>query len=182
MPPPETNASSPESIEPILAESVEAPIADFAAPETHHADVYGVPRRFGIGTIMVITAAFGLLLTLLQAMGAYPSVIAFVVVFVSFVGTAQMLLFRGQQPRRASVVAGVVCLPLMTVCAAVLSGSRGPRSGLACFLAASVLFGGGFGYLAGGIVAGVFLVMDAVERGLRELRGQPLDDERPDAS
>ena len=166
-----------------LPEIVLAELAEPAAeqpPADHPAgnEPFGVPRRFGIGTILVVTTAFGLLLSLLQALGAPPGVVWFVIVFISLVGLGQMLLFGAKQPRLASIVVGAVCLPLMTFATLVFSSPRGVHGEeAACTTIAAAIFGGGFGYLAGGVVAGVFLVMDAVEQALAGLKGRATEGE-----
>jgi hypothetical protein len=157
----------------ILAELAEPPAERPAGNEP-----FGVPRRFGIGTILVVTTAFGLLLSLLQALGAPPGVVWFVIVFISLVGLGQMLLFGAKQPRLASIVVGAICLPLMTFATLVFSSPRGVHGEeAACTTIAAAIFGGGFGYLAGGVVAGVFLVMDAVEQALAGLKGRATEGE-----
>jgi hypothetical protein len=152
----------------ILAELVEPP-----AERPAGAEPFGVPRRFGIGTILVVTTAFGLLLSLLQVLGAPPGVVWFVIVFISLVGLGQMLLFGAKQPRMASIVVGAICLPLMTFATLVFVSPRGvDGEEAACTTMAAAIFGGGFGYLAGGVVAGVFLIMDGVEQALAGLKGR----------
>lgn len=155
--------------------------AELAEPPANHPDdnePFGVPRRFGIGTILVVTTAFGLLLSLLQALGAPPGVVWFVIAFVSLVGLGQMLLFGAKQPRMASIVVGAICLPLMTFATFVFASPRGADSEEAvCVTFAAAIFGGGFGYLAGGVVAGVFLVMDGVEQALAGAKGRTAEGE-----
>lgn len=120
---------------------------------------FGVPSRFGVGTLLVVTTAYGFLLSLLLAMNFDRRAIAWIVVFVSLVGVAQMLLFDSRRPRQASLLAGMVALPLLAMMSSfVHDGYSLPLSGLVCLL----WFGAPAGYLAGGVVAGVFLVMDAV--------------------
>ncbi|HUY31544.1 MAG TPA: hypothetical protein VMV69_02100 [Pirellulales bacterium] len=151
---------------------------------------YGVPRRFGIGTIMVVTAAFAGLLALLRSLGAPPIVVGILVAYVSLVGLGQAVLFRGRRPRLASIVTGAVCLVLLGVVAIAGKGIPLPGRGFSMSAMASLLcaviwgvpFGAMCGYLAGGVVAGVFLVMDAVDTFLTKLfqRRRPHGDQEPD--
>lgn len=139
---------------------------------------FGVPRRFGIGTLFIVTAAYGVLLTGLRAMDWHRGVIAAFVGFISLVGLGQMLLFRARRPRRASIVTGAVCVPLLQLL--IFSMLDGRNRGhplhwlgggeLLVWLFSSILFGAAAGYLAGGVVAGVFLIMDAVERAIANKR------------
>jgi hypothetical protein len=129
---------------------------------------FGVPSRFGIGTLLVVTAAYGLLLTLLRSLLDWdPRAIAWFVVFVSLVGAGQMLLFGSRRPRQASLITGAIALPAIILFTFVFHGDgRSPPEALGCSVCAAMLFGAPAGYLAGGVVAGVFLVMDAVQRAL----------------
>ena len=159
----------------IVAELAERPAERAAGDEP-----FGVPRRFGIGTILVITTAFGLLLSLLQNAGAPPGVVWFVIVFVSLIGLGQMLLFGGSHPRKASIVTGEICFPLMIAAAvALFKPSRTLPGEMAWVVFTSLVFGGGFGYLAGGVVAGVFLIMDGVEQALASLNPRDRDERQP---
>lgn len=164
---------SPEIINAELAEPPDDRALCEGASDERASDngPFGVPRRFGIGTILVVTTAFAVLLSLLQTAGAPPGVVWFVIAFVSLVGLGQMLLFGAKRPRKASIVMGALGLPLMTFATLVLFSPRGVRAEEAvCVTFTACIFGGGFGYLAGGVVAGVFLIMDAVEQGLADLR------------
>lgn len=131
---------------------------------------FGVPSRFGVGTLLVVTAAYGLLLTLLRSLLDWdPRAIAWFIVFVSLVGAGQMLLFGSRRPRQASLITGAIALPVIAILTFVIHGGHSPPDALTCSLCSAILFGAPAGYLAGGVVAGVFLVMDAVQRGLTRL-------------
>jgi hypothetical protein len=128
---------------------------------------YGVPRRFGVGTIMVVTAAFAGLLALMRWLGTSPFQVGFWVVFVSIVGLGQAVLYQGRQPRKASIVTGAIGLPMLNVVAflrQITSRDNGLADGFVCSLLGAIPVGAFCGYLAGGLAAGVFLVMDAVQR------------------
>src|SRR5690606_7115579 len=70
------------------------------------AEQFGVPRRFGIGTILIVLAAASLLLAVLMAMGAHPLVVLCLIGFLVILAAGQALLFGGKDPRRASAVTG----------------------------------------------------------------------------
>lgn len=158
---------------PVLAELVEvvevahgprllAPLTGRQANEP-----FGVPSRFGIGTLLVVTAAYGALLALLRALDWDRRIIAWIVVFISVVGAGQMFLFGSRRPRQASLITGAVGLPAIIVLTSLIHGDRhGPPYDIGCGLCSAVVFGAPAGYLAGGVVAGVFLITDAVQRGL----------------
>ncbi|HEV3344647.1 MAG TPA: hypothetical protein VG125_30000 [Pirellulales bacterium] len=148
-------------VEVVEAELVELPPAN---------QPFGVPTRFGIGTLLVVTAAYSALLALLGAVGWNKAAIVWLVVFISIVGVAQMLLFGSRRPREASILAGALGLPSLIWLVSVVHRQGGfAGDDFACLLVSAVVFGAPAGYLAGGVVAGVFLIMDAVQRQLTRL-------------
>jgi hypothetical protein len=150
-------------------------IADVAEPSNSQVAVpYGVPRRFGIGTILIVTAAFAGLLGLLRWLGAPPLVVGFLVGFVSLVGLGQAVLFRGRRPRQASIVTGIACFAVYSAVVLIYGLIRDPSLAriAVVMLVWTMLCGSLCGYLAGCFVAAVFLVMDAVERLLGRLRSK----------
>ncbi len=81
---------------------------------------------------------------------------------------AQMLLFGGKQPRKASIVAGHIACPIVAAATVLAHGmvdpgkfsSTDPTNFIGACLAAAMaglVFGGAAGYVAGGLMAGVFL-------------------------
>ena len=62
--------------------------------------------RFGISTLLVITAMYAVLFGILRASGASPSVFVVLALLFTAVGLGQRLLFRGQRPQKASMVSG----------------------------------------------------------------------------
>ncbi len=122
---------------------------------------YGAQRVFDLFTLMAITLAFGLLFGAMKALNAIPEVFFGVASYVTFVGIGQMLLFGGNNPRLASVVGGPIALLLTTV---LLNAWYGRWD--FCTTACSLILGPPAGYLAGGMVAGVFLIADAMRKKL----------------
>ena len=119
----------------------------------------GVPRRFGIGILMILTAAFAVLCGVLQSLDAQPP--EFTIIGILFFGVAagQVLLFQGTNPRLASVIVGGILFPLETVVYYAIMGARNPVD--AYVVVGLSVFGGPlFGYLAGGLTAGLFLVLN----------------------
>ena len=121
------------------------------------AKVYSVPRRYDLATVFVISFAFGLLFAGMRSMRWPPELALVTGLFISFVGVAQALLFKGSKPRLASVLAGAVFFLTF----ALIMGF-GPW--LLYLVLGSVL-----GYVAGTLIGGVFLVAEVLRRGLRKL-------------
>ena len=118
---------------------------------------YGAPRVFDLFTLMSITLAFGLLFGCLKAFDAIPEVFISVTSFVTLVAVAQMLLFGGNSPRLASLVGGPFAL-----CVVFMGLGVWYRVQLKQYIGVLCIFPLGipFGYLAGGLIAGVFLIAD----------------------
>jgi len=123
----------------------------------------GVPRRFGMGVLLVITAMYAVLFGVMRGIGANPITFVLVTLFFTAVGTGQMLLFRGRQPRWASMVAGAAACPLLYLGGIIyyrlafgLRTSPDICGGFTC----GVIAGAIYGYLAGVLIAGVFLIAD----------------------
>jgi len=116
----------------------------------------GMPRRFGLVRVLGLLVVFALGFGLLRWLNAPPSVFIGVTLFVLLVGLGQAVLFGGRKPREASLVAGIVAGEVLVF----VAGFLGPMN-LGELLFSAVLFaflGGLSGYLAGALVAAVFLV------------------------
>lgn len=160
-----------EPIEPSPPVSAQAPQADvYESPFAHEA---GVPRRFGMGTLLLITAMYAVLFAVLRAFGLPPSAFLFVALFFTAVGLGQMLLFKGERPRRASVVVGAGFYAVATL---VLFGyervvhHRGTYPDLCFGLFWFPISGGIAGYCGGLLIAAVFLLIDKWKSHLADLR------------
>ncbi|MGD0382286.1 MAG: hypothetical protein ABSA77_02115 [Thermoguttaceae bacterium] len=124
----------------------------------------GVTRRFSVGTFMIMMAFFGVLFAILKIFNTNPIVFCCIAVFFAGIGVAQMSLFGGDEPRRASCIAG---FPLGFVCG--LGGMIAARVFYREFASSYeiikssiffTVFGGPCGYLAGCLIAGIFLVRE----------------------
>ena len=142
-----------------LPEPLECPVDDVAS----------VPRRFGVGVLMILMTAFAVLFATMRTFGAPPEIFLVVAGLFLAVTLAQILLFQGKKPRQASMLAGGVVFPLECVAVAAWE-SRNARNGGDAFVAivgsvfCTVPGGVLFGYLAGCIMAGVFFVQERHHR------------------
>lgn len=132
---------------------------------------FGAPRRYGIGTLLIVTAAAAGLLGFFNLFGAPPALVAVVLAFLALVALGQLILYQGVRPRAASVITGAVVFPVGILLFATLfaTQSGGVRYRDLLFIVVFCIFvcpgiGALLGYVGGGMVAGIFLVMDAVER------------------
>ena len=94
--------------------------------------------------------------------------VVFVVVAVMFVAVAvgQTLLLGGRDPRKASILVGAVLLPVICIGIFFSKGhalTLGWMRGLILWAFFGTIGGAIFGYLAGTLVAGVFLVLKRME-------------------
>lgn len=123
---------------------------------------YSVPRRFGLGSMLAFTTLFAMLFGLLRYHDAPVSLYLFFGVLGAAVCGAQM--WSKEVPRLVSIVAGAICLPAFAIVGGWFDSAMD-------FVMAPCLAipGAIFGYLAGTLSAGVFLVADLAERRVRGL-------------
>ena len=123
----------------------------------------GVPRRFGIATLLILTAAFAALFSVLKMFDVPPAGLAGISIFVAGVVTCQAMLFKGKNPREASIVGGGVIFYLIMV-VICLTNDFGPRDftkETTFFLQGACILlgiGGLLGYVVGGLFAAIFLI------------------------
>jgi hypothetical protein len=130
----------------------------------------GMPRRFSIGTMMIITAFFALVCGVLKALHAPPLVFVLISGFMLTVAACQALLFGGRNPRKASFIAGMAMYALAAVATALIDAFQRsnlffPIEELLCGAFGAVVVGGPLGYAAGCLIAAIFLVRKEPDDG-----------------
>ena len=90
-----------------LAERLDEASTALEAPPT-----YGLPRRFGIRGMLIATTWAAVLMGCLRACGASPPVYFVVLTFIAGTLAAQVILFEGRNPGKASMWVGAFLLPL----------------------------------------------------------------------
>jgi len=168
----EHRLADPQSLKKMLTAVERAPIARCSLFGREEA---GVPRRFGVGTLLLITTMFAVLFAVLRALGVPALVFAGIALFFMAVGLGQMLLFKGERPRRASITTGAFLGAGFPVFCWALHCALGPRFAVSSHPLDSVVgaFGGAFyGYLAGILIAGVFLMIDKLKRVRDKFKGR----------
>lgn len=134
-------------------------------------DPVGVPRRFGVGLLLVVTTVYALLFGVLRALHFPATEFAMVVGYITVIGLGQAILFSGKKPRLASYLVGAaVCLVLYMVSFGRLIPLLGfwrsfPE--LLSILFWSLTVGGLLGYVTGCLVGGVFLIAKQWKEGRR---------------
>lgn len=125
----------------------------------------GVPRRFGVGGLLIISTMYAVLFAILRTLEVPPLDFVGVVLFFTAVGLGQMLLFKGQRPRRASMIVGA-CMFAGFIAFLDWTGIGPSRRTLSCraFEVEGAIIGAGYGYLAGVLIAGVFLLIDKARK------------------
>ena len=118
-------------------------------------EVFSVPRRFDLATVLVAMLAYAVLFAVLHAPGVPRGVIGFVGLFFAVVAVGQAVAIRWQSPRLASMIAA-------TLFWLVLGGVALGRGGGGCEVCGVGMMAGVVGpitgYLGGALVGGVFLV------------------------
>jgi hypothetical protein len=134
----------------------------------------GVPRRFSLGAMFIVTTIFGVIFGFMKMANAQPAAYFVVLgVFVVF-GGAQAILFKGKKPRLASVVTGATG-GLIYGLAVIYreSGNLGePILLIVLFFLVPlvcVIFGCVLGYIFGTLIASIFLFCDRKFRQQEEL-------------
>jgi len=121
--------------------------------------LYAAPRRFDLASIFAVTAAYSLLFTGLALLDAGPTTKLVFGSFITIVGIGQPLLENRVNPRGASILVGAAAGLLF----AIIVWWNLPDAqffAFALLIAIGSVLGGSCGYLAGALVAGVFLVAD----------------------
>jgi hypothetical protein len=132
----------------------------------------GVPRRFGVAVMMILMAMYAVLFSAMRLLDAPVVVFVTIAVFVTGIGLGQMLLFGGRYPRAASLWVGAGLLPAEVAVLMVWFFVRETRGStlrieqvfflpllVAVIAAVTAPIGAFFGYLSGGLTAGVFFVL-----------------------
>jgi len=119
----------------------------------------GVPRRFGMGGLMILVTMCALLFAGLSLLDLDKKPAVFAVIAILFVAVAvgQILLFEGNKPRQASMWVGGCLLPIMILPIGIYHHAEigGILIGSICLIPAGIISG----YLAGVLSAGVFFVI-----------------------
>lgn len=136
--------------------------------------VYSVPRRYDLATLLAVSLAYSLAFGAMRVCHFPATAFVTVASFVTCVGVAQAVLFKGKAPRGASVLAGMAFIPayLAVVVAWEAGANVGP--GVAEILPASLCLmipGAMVGYAAGVAVGGIFLIAEYVRKLVRLIVG-----------
>jgi hypothetical protein len=127
---------------------------------SHSSDLYSAPRRFDLATIFVVTAAYSLLLGVLSAFGAPPTVMVVLAGLLAIIAATQAMFAKVANPRGVSVVTGAVAYTVMSWIIWVTVRQAFPNSFIVVTFINGIIGGAILGYLLGTLVGGVFLVAD----------------------
>lgn len=136
-----------------------------------HNTVYSVPRRFSLGTLIVITMAFSLLSTVFRWALGESLAILLILGFVAVVGLAQFTFDAA--PRQGSMIAGVFffALPVGLYSMGPLPMSQSYwLSNWAYFAAWWAIGGAVVGYVTGIVVGSLFMILAAVNTVLQRAK------------
>jgi hypothetical protein len=130
----------------------------------------GIPRKFGIAILMMQVTLFAMVFSILKWINASPIFYGLCGVLVLGVALGQMFLFGGKYPRAASIWTGAILLPAEIGAVNLFSNLffqqnynfSFPDRLITTFLLmlCTVPLGAFMGYLAGGLTAGVVLILE----------------------
>jgi hypothetical protein len=127
----------------------------------------GIPRKFGIAILMLMVTLFAMMFSLFKWINAPAVVYGIFGVLVFGVALGQMFLFGGKYPRAASIWTGAVLLPIEIFVINIFSNFFNMSENVVERLIITFIllflimpFGAFFGYLAGGLSAGVVLLLE----------------------
>jgi hypothetical protein len=145
-------------------------------------DVFSVPRRFDLATLLVAMAAFAALFGTLLMMNAPPDMLAFLGGLFALVAAAQWLAAKWNCPRTASAIAGILFYWAAYI-AEALSHSRNWINDVVIQMIPAALVGSVGGYVAGALVGGIFLashyLREWLGRGERSGMSKSAESESP---
>jgi uncharacterized membrane protein (UPF0136 family) len=137
---------------------------------TEHPDMkaIGVPRQFSVGRLLFVVSMFVVLFAILTMLGATIVIFCGTVIFILGIGIVQIVDYW-KNPSVETIIAGLIfgvliCMAAFYFDSIYPSSVWVARHGLPtitvnqAFAIAIGLFGGVFGYFAGCLIAGIFLV------------------------
>ena len=135
---------------------------------------FGVPRRFGMTALFAIVTFYGVVFAVMKSLDFHAIGFTIFSVFLTCVGLGQALLFGGKSPRAASVCVGAVLFPMEIMALIVYDHLSSPGISfyemlgeiiglIVLCIPAGVLLG----HLAGGLVGGVFVLLDLIAKKTR---------------
>lgn len=125
-----------------------------------------------MGGMLFLITIFCALFALLKWVNSPGVVYLVATLFVLVVGGAQMRW--GETPRVISIISGAIFLPAIVVGIALTDGERQPVD-FGCFVFALIPIGALFGYIAGAVLAGFFLISRMIDSWSERDRGKPTD-------
>jgi len=137
---------------------------------------FGVPRRFGMTALFAIVTFYGVVFAVMKSLDFHAIGFTIFAVFLTCVGLGQALLFGGKSPRAASVCVGAVLFPMEIMALIVYDHLSSPDAsfsgfdfvGIIFLIVLCILAGSLLGYLAGGLIGGVFVLLDLIARKTRK--------------
>jgi positive regulator of sigma E activity len=109
-----------------------------------------------MSVMFLMMTMYAVLFAAMQLFGTPPVVFAVIAILVTGVGFGQMVLFGGKYPRAASIWTGAILFPIEILGVLIWTGSL---KAIAILLICPP-FGALFGYLAGCLAAGAFLLIE----------------------
>lgn len=127
---------------------------------SHTSGLYSAPRRFDLATIFVVTGAYSVLLGVMSILNFVPAAKIIIGLLLAFVAVAQSMYHEKANPRGVSVVAGSIGYAAISFVFWLIAPRSFPNSFMFVVVINGLIGGALFGYVAGVLVGGMFLVAD----------------------
>ena len=166
--PPELERQSPAPRDPWTMPPPAFPATRFHVPplfKERGDRAYGMTAQFSMRATMLLVALAAVCLSIMRSVGAPAELSGTILLVMISAAVAQVFLFRGKDPRRASVVGGAISYSLLLTAVQIAAEGHRLTFGLGFRDVILGLVGGSIagaivGYMTGALVAGVFLLID----------------------
>lgn len=125
-----------------------------------YSDIYSVPRRFDLASMLVVTTAYALLFTGMTLLDFPFESFVYFAFLIALVAAAQSVVDKKYNPRVVSVIVGVAYYFSWMFVLFVTTSMYRAGDSAGCLACSTAVLGPLQGYLAGTLVAGTFLVAD----------------------
>ena len=133
-----------------------------STPKAIQPRIYCAPRRFDILTILCVSSVYAIAFAILTGAKVPMPLALMLTLFVTFIGLAQAILWKGERPRLASILIGI--LFFVAACILMLPATQYVNDPyeIFFFVMVSPFVGSIVGYVFGAAIGGLFLAIEGI--------------------